>query len=87
MSYKLVADMQADQLLTRRIIACAALEKIKEPHQWVSSLMWYFAAQPGWAASWASAQESQLDNIGNDEGVITDGMILSAVQFAKPPVV
>lgn len=86
MSYKLVADMQADQQLTRRIIACAAIDQVKEPHQWVSSLMWYFAAQPGWAAAWGSAITNQVAEIGNDEGVITDGMILAAVQFAKPVV-
>lgn len=42
-----------------------------------------WAASPGWEAAWASAKvthpEPEYDP-GTDEGVITDGMILSQVQ-------
>ena len=42
--------------------------------------MWYFAAQPGWALAWESALAVGIVDPGRDAGVITDGMILSAVQ-------
>ena len=80
MSYAIIHSMQASPSLRARITACSAQEgktwaQISEP------LYFYkLAAQPGWAAAWASAQANQIADPGADAGVITDGMILSAVQ-------
>ncbi|MFT4471693.1 hypothetical protein ACMX2H_17470 [Arthrobacter sulfonylureivorans] len=83
MSYKTVSTIQGDHALYRRITACAATENVPEPEQWVSSSMWKFAAQPGWAAAWESAVAANVEDIGNNEGVITDYAILSALQAVK----
>jgi hypothetical protein len=38
------------------------------------------AATPGWAEAWESAVAGGIVSPGSDPGVITDGMILAAVQ-------
>ena len=45
--------------------------------------MWKYAAQPGWAAAWDSAIASKKEDIGDDESVITDNMILAATQAIR----
>ena len=37
-------------------------------------------SQPGWDDAWDSAIASGIEDPGGNEGVITDGMILSGVQ-------
>jgi len=59
------------------------------PDNWAYSNQRKWAAAPGWSAAWESAKVSHPDDgdpetpaydPGKDEGVITDGMILSQVQ-------
>lgn len=88
MSYNDVADLTVDMDLRKRVTACAAIEKAVNPWYWVDQHMWEVAAQPGWAAAYASAlaDETRAPDappVGRDESVITDGMILSAVQAVK----
>lgn len=71
--------------LQRRVIACAALEGLASPVQWAVDHSWPLAAQPGWGAAYASALESNNLNPGKDEAVITDSMILAAVQSIRSP--
>ena len=76
MSYKTVADIQTSQTLQRRITACAASEGLLEPHQWVPSRMWFFAATPGWVEAWLDVKAQAADaDPGNIETAITDAMI------------
>ncbi|QJD49999.1 hypothetical protein SEA_RASOVI_22 [Microbacterium phage Rasovi] len=92
MSYATVALMRRDYDLANRVAACVAVEGISDyPEQWAGENAWALAAQPGWAEAWESAVVSHPDpdyRPALDEGVITDGMILSAVQslHAVPPV-
>jgi hypothetical protein len=80
MTYNTVADMAEDEALNRRVTAAVATEQIIDPAAWLYPRMWQVAAQPGWAAAWESAVAGGITDPGANEGVITDGMILSAVQ-------
>lgn len=80
MSYADVADMAESGSLVRRIYAGAATEGNNPPQPWVDERRWAIVSQPGWDAAWASAVAGGNPNPGADESVITDGMILSAIQ-------
>lgn len=80
MSYRSVADMAESYSLIRRLTAAAAKESITDPSGWVSLYRYEVASQPGWDAAWDSAVAGGVEDPGNDEAVITDGMILSGVQ-------
>lgn len=84
MTYANIAAMQADGALARRLAACAAQQNVSKPETWVALNSWKLAAEPGWDAAWSSALAANTGNTtyepGSDEGVITDAMILSAVQ-------
>lgn len=89
MTYRTVADMADSTSLARREHAATAKEGIDPPEVWVFQRRWKLAAQPGWDAAWDSALAGHPDDgdpltppydPGDDPGVITDGMILSAVQ-------
>lgn len=83
--YMTIAEIQRDPYMRDRVSACVAVEWTPSmPESWVASHSWELATQPGWAAAWESAVASHPDDEGYrpgaDEAVITDGMILSAVQ-------
>jgi len=84
MAYIDIADMTKTPSLTEREYAAVSKEGIDPPEQWVFDHRWKLAAQPGWDAAWASALAAHPDDPdydpGTDPGVITDGMILSAIQ-------
>jgi hypothetical protein len=80
MTYNDVADMAEDIALKRRVTAGVAKEGTLDPQGWLYPRYWEIVAQPGWDAAWASAVAGGVDNPGADEGVITDAMILSAIQ-------
>lgn len=80
MSYKTQSALAKDSLLFDRVTACAALEGIPDPETWSYRNRWPFSAQPGWVDAYASASASGIKEPGNDEGAVTDGMILAAVQ-------
>lgn len=67
-----------------RMAQAAATEGYAYPDSWAGDNRRRWAAQPGWSEAWESALVSHPDDPdydpGTDEGVITDGMILSAVQ-------
>lgn len=81
MTYKTIAVMADDESLNSRVTAAVASEHILDPEGWLYPRRWSVASQPGWAAAWESAVASGIEDPGGDEGVITDGMILSGVQF------
>lgn len=80
MSYQTHAAICTDYELRLRITAAAALEGADDPTRWVNATIWHL---PG--TDWVAAYESALvghdpDTIGADASIITDQMILSAVQ-------
>jgi hypothetical protein len=84
-SYWDISLMAADADLTSRVSASAAQEGKPDPRNWAADHMLVLAASPGWSEAWASALAADPPNPspGRDAGVITDGMILSAIQ-AQP---
>jgi hypothetical protein len=84
MTYSTVADIMDSTSMIRRENAAIAKEGIDPPEQWQYEHRWKLAASPGWDAAWDSALASHPDDPdydpGDDQGVITDGMILSAIQ-------
>ncbi len=89
MSYATIAAITQSGALYQRLTAAAAEEaKDTTPGSWVSNHIWELAASPGWAGAWESAVENGVTDPGANEAVITDGMILSAVQpipATEPP--
>lgn len=85
MSYYTQALLAQDQDIILRCTAAAAREGIPDPAYWAQTRLWQLSAQPGWDDAYASALASKVENPGRDEGVITDHMILSAVQALKLP--
>lgn len=84
MAYWDIAQMSVDLDLTSRVAASASQESIPDPRDWAGNNMLTLAASPGWGEAWASAVAAGNALPGRDAAVITDGMILSAVQAAAP---
>jgi hypothetical protein len=81
MSYWNISVMALDNDLTRREAAAAAQENAPgDANQWALDHGLQLASSPGWDAAYSSALAGGVENPGRDEAVITDGMILSAVQ-------
>jgi hypothetical protein len=80
MSYLTVSRIASDPFMRLRCGACAAVERIPDPENWAFKKSLLLAAQPGWSEAWESALASGVEHPGADPGVITDGMILAAVQ-------
>ena len=82
MSYWTVSEMALDNDLTRREAAAYAQEPGAhgDEQTWALANGLKLAASPGWDAAYSSALASGIERPGKDESVITDGMILSAVQ-------
>lgn len=84
MSYNTIIAMAGSPSLTSRIAAAAAQEGSDDPVRWAQSHAWATASSPGWEAAWESALDTFTLNANPDTGqrndVITDGMILAAVQ-------
>lgn len=80
MSYKAQAILSQNDHLMMRVAACASTQGIEAPVSWAYDRQWKLSAQPGWAQAYASAVASNVQQPGNSETVITDSMILSAVQ-------
>jgi hypothetical protein len=56
------------------------VEGVPDPENWAFRNSLLLAAQPGWSQAWESAVAAGNPAPGGDAAVITDGMILSAVQ-------
>jgi hypothetical protein len=85
MSYNDIADMAVNAQLQNRVIACAAVEGEPNPVSWLSSNMWAIAASPGWGDAWEYGLATGIppEEIGANEAVISDAMILAAVQVVR----
>lgn len=84
MSYAAVVQLARSSSLLDRVAAAAAKEGQDSPQSWALERAWRFAAEPGWAEAWAYAKDTQSVNVNPDTGaredVISDAMILAAVQ-------
>lgn len=82
MSYNDVATLAVDPDFRVRVAASYATEPgvTMHPLSWTDSYQWTIASAPGFGAAYASAIAGDVPNPGKDESVISDAMILGAVQ-------
>jgi hypothetical protein len=84
MSYLIQGDIAGSTTMLTRVAQAAAEHGNTDPDTWTYTHRRTWAAAPGWDDAWESALVSHPDDPeydpGADEGVITDGMILSQVQ-------
>jgi hypothetical protein len=82
-SYLSIAKISVDTMMRYRVTACAATEGDPNPEIWTSTNAFRWASQPGWGAAWDSALAAGNEKPGEDPAVITDEMILAAVQHLR----
>lgn len=80
MAYSDIALLSSDGDFIQRTRACAVTEGEADPVTWAQEHQWQMAAAPGFGDAYASAILNGIVRPGNDPSVISDGMILSAVQ-------
>ena len=85
MSFKTVHRSSMDAALYGRVTACVAKEQdargeVVSPDSVTSELYWGVISAGDVEGAYASALANNNPDPGGDESVITDGMILSAVQ-------
>jgi len=88
MAYTDIANAAQDMQLRMRIAACISTQTGYSIPQGVANhpiaiadyYQWQCAGQPGWGDAYAYAVANNNPAPGEDPAVITDGMILSAVQ-------
>jgi hypothetical protein len=80
MSYNTINACANDQVFLGRITACVAAEQRSSPNSVAHEIIWGVSAHSDIEGAYASALASENPNPGGDESVITDQMILSAVQ-------
>lgn len=85
MSYSTIDQCSHDQVFVGRVTAACAQEDIPpNPESAGWGMRWQVAAKPDIEAAYASALAAGNPDPGGDPAVITDGMILSAVQSLAP---
>lgn len=85
MAYSDIAALSVDYDFAQRTKAAYAAETIggttpTNPEIWQRDHGWEVAAQPGFGDAYASALAGNVERPGNDPAVITDAMILTAIQ-------
>lgn len=94
MTYFDIALLQQDQDFRSRVAACYSAELTSagtlpmgnnDPWAWASTYAWAMASAPGFGDAYAYAVANNNPAPGKDPGVITDGMILAAVQSILSP--
>ena len=86
MSFSTINLCANDPSFQGRVTACAAAEGAADPNaEMYARLRWPVAAASDIEAAYASALAADNPDPGGDESVITDAMILSAVQAVPAP--
>jgi hypothetical protein len=89
MSYLTQDEIANNRSMLSRVAQAAAQEKVSsDPDRWVYENRRTWASAPGWSDAWESAKVTHPEedyDPGLDEGVVTDGMILSQVQSMTAP--
>jgi hypothetical protein len=80
MSYSSINRCAGDQAFQGRVTACAAQEGATSPNSAMYQLIWSVCSASDIEQAYAYALDSGNPDPGGDPTVITDGMILSAVQ-------
>jgi hypothetical protein len=83
-SYLTISVCAADQTFQGRVRACAAQEGEAQPDLIIGQLIWPVSSASDIEAAYASALAADNPDPGGDPAVITDQMILSAVQSNWP---
>ena len=87
MSYNTIVAMAESQSLIARVAACAAEQGNSNPRGWTGTNMLALVAGagPGLQATWEASVDDENANpdTGRRTDVVTDAMILSAVQARK----
>lgn len=83
MAYSDVALLTSDNDFIQRIRACVSSEGETDPINWTADHIWQMAGMPGFGDKYASAILNGIARPGNDQSVISDGDILSAVQSLR----
>lgn len=84
MSYSTIAKNAVDVAFLNRLTSAVAAEGEQGPQQVAYQLVWAVAAHSDIEAAYASALAAGHPNPGGSEEVISDQMILSAVQAELP---
>ena len=83
-TYLTISEIAAHPIFSQRVTACASQQGAPDPPTWTLGHRWQVAATPGFAAavdSWRAANPgADPDGWAAEWNVITDGMILAAVQ-------
>jgi hypothetical protein len=96
MGYLTQNEIATNASMMNRVAQAAASEDQFDPDRWTYENRRTWAAAPGWDDAWESFKASHPDpdpipegyvppDPGADEGVITDGMILSQIQAMATP--
>lgn len=85
MSYASIYQCANDQEFLGRLMAAAADEGAADPFGESNRLKWPVSSTDDIEAAYASALAAGNEHPGGDPTVITDGMILSAVQANPAP--
>lgn len=83
MSYLSQAALVDDVPLRRRMVACASISGVDDADSWAHQTRWRFATQHGWESAYETALDNGKPKPGEDQTVISDAMILSAVQALR----
>lgn len=89
MTYAAIVEMSNSASLSARVAACAAEQGNSQARQWAGANLISVVADPafGWPAAWDFAKGTATINnnpdIGARDDVISDVMILAAVQARK----
>lgn len=84
MSYSTINQCANDEALRARVTACCAQEGSVNPPATMTTVIWPVSGASDIEAAYASALAADNPDPGGDEAVITDGMILAAVQANLP---
>ena len=85
MSYTSINRCANDSSFTGRVTAACAAEGRNPPEEAMLSVRWPVASASDVEAAYESALAAGNEDPGGDPAVVTDGMILSAVQANLPP--
>lgn len=82
MAYWDIARLANDSEFLSRVAACRMMEvpDNNDPWSWVHAHSWQMAGQPGFGDAYGYAIAMGNEHPGSDPAVITDNMILAAVQ-------
>lgn len=85
MAYSDVALLSSDSDFIQRTRAAVAQEGEPDPVGWSNEHQWQMAGMPGFGDKYGYAVANGVPRPGNDQSVISDQDILSAVQSLRTP--